>query len=563
MKTRVTVLVCAALVLATLGATATRSADEAWTGFQKRYAELSAAKSKGAAAPQPIEVKQDRLQGYGEERIDRCRSCHVAVDDPRFAAEAQPLHTHPSIAPHAFNELGCTICHEGDGRATTAHLAHGQDRFWPEPLLTGKFVEASCARCHPAPYLAETPHLRRGRELFLKNACAGCHRVQGVTRGSLGIELTDVGEKRTIDFLQKKIKDPLFNVPATVMPKLRLSDEDVSDLAVFLKSLRGRALAEDPVSFKKRAKRWANEAPPEVEVTVDAGRRLVEAKGCLGCHKLAAADGAVGPDLSFEGQVREPAYVEAHLADPRQHTPGSNMPTFWTSPSERKAIATYLTSLGGYTRPADPKEQYLALCSRCHGEKGDGEGVAGKTLLPRPRVFTNAKFFNWLPEERAYKAIRQGVPGTAMPPFGKILDESDAKALFAYVRKTFIAEARTEPAAPRKVPEKSAVPYSAESVRRGKDAFMERCVGCHGRIGDGKGLNAAEMLPKPRNLTNHAFFADLPDSRLFESITYGIVGTGMPPWDVLSEPERWDLVNYVRHLSATGPAAQEREREKR
>ncbi len=88
-------------------------------------------------------------------------------------------------------------------------------------------------------------------------------------------------------------------------------------------------------------------------------------------------------------------------------------------------------------------------------------------------------------------------------------------------------------------------------------------MGCHGRVGDGKGPNALEMLPKPRNLTNHDFFAGLPDSRLFESITFGIVGTGMPPWDVLPESERWDLVNYVRHLSSTGPAALEREREKR
>ena len=48
---------------------------------------------------------------------------------------------------------------------------------------------------------------------------------------------------------------------------------------------------------------------------------------------------------------------------------------------------------------------------------------------------------------------------------------------------------------------------------------------------------------------------DVSDSRLFESITYGVVGTGMPPWDVLSEDQRWDLVNYVRFLSTTGPAA--------
>ncbi len=563
MKIRAAVLVAAAAVLVVLGAAATRSADEAWVGFQKRYAELSAAKSKTPGAPQPIELKQDRLQGFegsGVERIDRCRSCHVAVDDPRFAGEAQPLHTHPSIAPHAFGELGCTVCHEGEGRATTADLAHGKDPFWPEPMLTGKFVEASCARCHPAPYLAETPHLRRGRELFEKSACVGCHRVQGLSRGNLGLELTDVGTKRTVEFFQKKLRNPLFNVQATLMPKLRLSDEDVSDLAVFLKSLKGRPVAEDPMSFRKRVKAWTLAAPPAVDPTVEVGRGLVESRGCTACHKLGAADGGLAPDLSFLGQVRDASYVEGHLVDPRVQTPGSNMPNFWLSASERKAMAAYLTSLGGYVRPATPKDQYAQLCSRCHGEKGDGEGVAAANLLPRPRVFTNAKFFNWLPEERAYRAIREGVPGTAMPPFGKILDEADAKVLFAHVRKTFIGAERSQPAVARQVPERNPVAYSAESVQRGKDVFAERCYGCHGRLGDGKGPNAPEMLPRPRNLTSHAFFAGLADARLFESITYGIVGTGMPPWDSLPEPERWDLVNYVRRLSSTGPAATEREK---
>ena len=563
MKIRVAVLACSALVVAVLAAAATRSVDEAWVGFQENYLELSAAKSGGAAAPQPIELKQDRLQGFqgsGEERIDRCRTCHLAVDDPRFADGAQPLRTHPSIAPHAFGELGCTVCHEGEGRATTAFLAHGKDPFWPEPLLTGRFVEASCARCHPAPYLAETPHLRRGRELFERSACVGCHRVQGLSRGNLGVELTDVGAKRSVDFIQKKIRNPLFNVPATLMPKLRLSDEDVSDLAVFLKSLKGRPLAEDPMSFRKRIKAWTREAPPEVQATAEVGKRLVEARGCTGCHRLGQADGGLAPDLSFLGQVRDARYVEDHLADPRARTPGSNMPSFWLSASERRAVAAYLTSLAGYVRPAEPKTQYVELCARCHGEKGDGEGIAAANLLPRPRVFTNAKFFNWLPEERAYKAIREGVPGTAMPPFGKILGEAEAKTLFAFVRKTFIAEERRPPAAPRAVPDANPVAYSAESVARGKEIFAERCYGCHGRLGDGKGPNAPEMLPRPRNLTSRAFFAELRDARLFESITYGIVGTGMPPWDVLPESERWDLVNFVRHLSSTGPAALEREK---
>ncbi|HVO19823.1 MAG TPA: hypothetical protein VMU15_11240, partial [Anaeromyxobacter sp.] len=175
MKTQKLILpVAALLVLVILGVTVARSTVEDWRKYQEQYAELSMAKGGAAGALQPIEVKQDRLLGFGDDRIDRCRSCHVAVDDPRFVDGKEPLKTHPSIAPHTFNLLGCTVCHEGDGRATTADLAHGKDKFWVEPLLTGQFIEASCARCHPAPYPAEAKHLRRGRELFEHNPCVGC-----------------------------------------------------------------------------------------------------------------------------------------------------------------------------------------------------------------------------------------------------------------------------------------------------------------------------------------------------------------------------------------------------
>jgi mono/diheme cytochrome c family protein len=560
MKTRIAVLFSALAVLVVLGATTFRAADESWVGFQKKYNELSLA--KGAKSAAPIEVKQDRLLGYGEDRIDRCRSCHVAVDDPRFADGQQPLKTHPSIAPHSFGEIGCTVCHEGEGRATTEFLAHGKDEFWPEPMLRGRFIEASCARCHPAPYVAGMEHLKRGRQLFETRACMGCHKVQGLSRGNLGIELTDTGTKRTIEFYEKKLKNPLFNQVVTLMPNLHLPEEDIADIAVFLKSLKGRALAEDPLSYRKRLKDWASARPPEIVATAEAGKALVEGRGCLGCHKLGNVDGGNAPDLSRAGLLRDAKYVEQHLLDPRVHTPGSNMPNFWLSATERGAIGQYLTSFASYTRPADPKQVYLDLCARCHGEKGDGMGVMAPAVLPRPRVFTNAKFFNWLPEERAHKAIREGVPGTAMPPFGKILDDEGARALFGYVRTAFIAEKRDADAdaAARKrvVPQKNPVAFGPESVARGKAIFLERCFGCHGRIGDGKGPNALEMLPRPRNLTNHGFFVGLPDSRLFESITYGIVGTGMPPWDMLPESERWDLVNYVRNLSSTGPAAAER-----
>lgn len=553
MTTRNAILAASGLLLLVLGAAVFGSIREPWRAQQQAY--LSSPAGGPAAAAQAIEVRQDRLLGFGEERIDRCRSCHVAVDDPAFKGGKEPLRTHASIAPHTFGELGCTICHEGDGRALTAPLAHGEDPFWPEPLLKAPFIEASCARCHAVSQLgAAAPHLQRGQALFVKYACVGCHTVAGLSHGNIGPDLTAIGNIRKIDFLLKKVEKPRFNVPLSLMPPFKIPLEDRQDLVTFLKSLRGRSLGEDPVSHRRRMKAWRDEKPAELADAAEAGQKAIEARGCTSCHKLGQADGTLAPDLGHLGLTRDAAWVVDHLADPRAHVPGSSMPTFFMSAGERRAIAAYLTSLKTFPVPAEPAEQYKALCSRCHGEKGEGNGPVAETLLPRPRIFTNARFFNWLPEERAFRAIRDGVPGTAMPPFGKLLDEKQAQALFGYVRATFIGAQRAEPVQPRKVPEKNPVAWTPESVARGKATFLERCAGCHGRIGDGRGPNAPDMLPRPRNLTTRLFFAKLPDTRLFESITYGIVGTGMPSWDYLAEDQRWDLVNYVRFLSSTGPA---------
>ncbi len=43
---------------------------------------------------------------------------------------------------------------------------------------------------------------------------------------------------------------------------------------------------------------------------------------------------------------------------------------------------------------------------------------------------------------------------------------------------------------------------SQESIQRGEAIFVERCAGCHGKKGDGKGPNALDILPRPRNLRN-------------------------------------------------------------
>jgi mono/diheme cytochrome c family protein len=95
------------------------------------------------------------------------------------------------------------------------------------------------------------------------------------------------------------------------------------------------------------------------------------------------------------------------------------------------------------------------------------------------------------------------------------------------------------------------VASAPESIARGEKTYLARCTGCHGRKADGKGPNSTDILPRPRNLRNAPFLAQVSDQRLFESVLYGVQGTAMPSWiDYgLSKNDVGDLVNYVRSLN--------------
>jgi len=86
----------------------------------------------------------------------------------------------------------------------------------------------------------------------------------------------------------------------------------------------------------------------------------------------------------------------------------------------------------------------------------------------------------------------------------------------------------------------------------GKATYEKRCAGCHGEKGDGKGPAAELLVPAPRDFTKGLFKIrttanKVPsDQDLFDVITHGMPGTSMPPWQVLAETERWNLVAYIK-----------------
>ena len=102
-------------------------------------------------------------------------------------------------------------------------------------------------------------------------------------------------------------------------------------------------------------------------------------------------------------------------------------------------------------------------------------------------------------------------------------------------------------------------PETPELVEKGKVVYFRRCSFCHGLLGDGEGPAAQYLDPRPRDFTLGTFkfrstqSGELPtDEDLFRTISRGLSGTGMQPFDGdrikngLSEEERWAVISYVK-----------------
>lgn len=90
---------------------------------------------------------------------------------------------------------------------------------------------------------------------------------------------------------------------------------------------------------------------------------------------------------------------------------------------------------------------------------------------------------------------------------------------------------------------------TGESLARGEELYGWACAKCHGGDGDGTGPSVHGINADPRKLWVWSSAGDAADGYLFSIISDG--RTDMPPWGlVLSENERWDLVNYVKTLEA-------------
>lgn len=279
-------VICGLAGIALLGVTVIRDGKREWKQYQAEYKEQLLKKISRDRNPafyervsgmQP-EIKQVVIDAFGA--VDRCTTCHTGIEDPLFAGAKQPLSAHPYpelLKQHPVEKYGCTICHGGQGLATTYDGAsHKSIAHWPVPMVTKGLMQSRCGICHKDFKAIGADRLIAGREIFKEMHCAGCHKI-GNQGGSVGPDLTDFAEKdpgglsyaylegghSKQNWVIEHFKNPKKVSPGSPMHLPAMNDYQIECLSSYVLSLSKRDF---PRQYTARVK--ADFVPPVVDVNV-------------------------------------------------------------------------------------------------------------------------------------------------------------------------------------------------------------------------------------------------------------------------------------------------------
>jgi mono/diheme cytochrome c family protein/predicted nucleic acid-binding Zn-ribbon protein len=323
-------------------------------------------------------------------RVDRCQTCHLAIDRPGFEDAPQPFRTHPrreillADTAHPPGQFGCTACHEGQGMAVNSvEQAHGEVHYWEFPLLRGSKVQSSCASCHlDVQSLEDAPLLAEGQRIFEQMGCTGCHLVQGYEMiPKVGPSLRRISAKVDPSWMVRWIQNPQDYRPKTRMPNFSFKEDEAIAITAFLWSVS----KEEGDKWLQRHALPAGFQEGNQELIAE-GKALVESIGCKGCHGF--ADGEFSTVLGKEKEIVPnlqnisakvgPRWIYHWVKNPRGFSPETRMPSLRLGDRETSAITSYLMTLGSKSAEISGIQERLA----------DGENIKrGESLVRKYGCF--------------------------------------------------------------------------------------------------------------------------------------------------------------------------------
>ena len=300
-----------------------------WSDYQAEFRDFVAEKFGDERAAQiPSGIQQIWVKDL--DRVDRCITCHQAVEWKGLETAPEPYRTHPKeiLEKHPLTAYGCTACHGGQGFSTTLPDAHGNVEHWEEPVLGAEVSEAyliknskalmemNCNACHR--FDRETKgmeYINLAKNLVQEKNCRACHTING-RGGIIGPDLTYEGDKPTEQFEYARLsgrhsvfawqvthlQNPKMVAPETVMPNFGFSSQQAQALALLVMSWRKNLVPAHYISGVQ-----LRDVPTQEEV--EREKRMLEGEGaffvknsCFICHAVSSlgveSASKIGPDLS-------------------------------------------------------------------------------------------------------------------------------------------------------------------------------------------------------------------------------------------------------------------------
>ncbi len=315
-----------------------RDVDREWFAYQRKFMKtLDKQERKSVKGG----IQQTIIKDLN--RVDRCTTCHLAIDKPQLALAEEPFTAHPGdyLKWHPTDKFGCTVCHGGQGLATETKAAHGDVPHWEQPLLRGTLVQASCRQCHGdiQKIAKQAPLLIKGRELFKAKGCYGCHAVKDVGQ-TVSVDLSEVGSKshqlmeadfenmeephNRIHWIMAKLHNPRVLNPGvradhlppgeeevfpSAMPNFGLTDDENQALTVYLLSLTD---ANPPASYVRQA---MPEPAPVYASAVEHGKAVFDKLGCAACHGAEGMGGRHNWNGGLGEEVPSLMYVKSYYGN--------------------------------------------------------------------------------------------------------------------------------------------------------------------------------------------------------------------------------------------------------
>jgi len=186
---------------------------------------------------------------------------------------------------------------------------------------------------------------------------------------------------------------------------------------------------------------------------------------------------------------------------------------------------------------------FRGSCAACHGRNGVGDGPGASELNPPPRDLSSHRYrFRTTPTgsmprpEDLERSIREGLPGSSMPAFGRLFSDGEVADLIAFIYSLrpegFDADDLPAPVVLPQVPA-----ASPQSVQDGRALYLALgCWRCHGVNGAGNGPQAKGLTDetdrpiRSTNFRHDPFKGGRQPEDLVRTLLTGLNGSPMPAY---------------------------------